>query len=338
MYNFKLLGLVLSFMIGITPVSFNNDYDGTEITFPFNRTDSVAYTVSYSIDDLGTTTPINDKHTYVISYSIDFYCSSACTYGGSTSQSIKGYNIASNHIHANYNHLKGEMGSYPLLESLVASGIPASGSVTHTGTYADENSVSSFSIPVLLMENNTVSFIINFPALTEGMLIDDMLFTLDDFKLDYELVNKRRLIYQLVLDKDVDAEYQRRVLQLLNQNDVDGAYNLVNNYYNTYSVTDTQEKETTINNYNTKENTLNNYYNTENNFTNQVETDFNNQTQQLPDVQESIEDLQGTQFLQSANWVTRQFNQLTVGNALGKILTFSLFAGFILALIGRFKR
>ena len=331
MYFHKLFGLVLSALISATPVS--NNWTGEPINFPLTRQDSIAWETQYDVDDLGPDATGSSNHDYMFNYIYHIHCSSACTianpstghaYNVSDTEIIYTANTTGMNLHPDF--VAAKLNSTQVTEKLTAS-----------HTYQTADSVYSWTISLVHVWG-TWNIVVNFPAISSGQLVSAGLYELHDFKLDYELVNKRRLIYQLVLDKDVDAEYQRRVLQLLNQNDVDGAYNLVNNYYNTYSVTETEEKETVVNNYNTKENTLNNYYNTENNFTNQVETDFQNQTQQLPDVQQSIDDLQGTNFLQSANWVTQQFNRLTVGNAFGKVLTFSLFAGFILALIGRFKR
>lgn len=321
----QFLTLALSALIGFTPINFG--WDGTEIEFPFTRTNEIRWRISWDIDDLGAIAIGSSMHDYVINYQADIYCSSACSVVQAPNY---GYNLTDTHIvwywYARVNNQTPDQ----LLQSL--TGFNATGMQRGQSTYRSADDYANTTLGLEYPNNGMVNLVISIPALTEGTVVAGIHYVLDDFKLDYELVNKKRLIYQLVLDKDMDSEYQQRVLNLLRQNDIDAAYNLVENYYYDNAVSQTVNNENIVNNYYTTQTDLNTIYNQEHQFTVGIENQFENQIQLLDPTNSVIDNVS---WQQSAVWVTDKFNRFTNGNAFGSLLGFSLLIGFAMAIIGR---
>lgn len=318
MYHFKFLGLILSSFLAISPV-----YSPPNIEFPFTRQDRVFARVSYRVDDLGEVSIGGLYHNYNIDYTVQIYCSSACQIGNQmTTESY-----ATNHEYHIFSRVSNKSPGDMISVLRNADDIVQAAS---NNTYQSIGTLGIVQLPVTL-DYGSITINIYFPALTEKTILNDIDARLDELSDWYFLKN-------FLMDKDIPSSAITDVKNYIDNGDYSSAVQYVENYYINNSVTTNENNETVVNQYTSKETLLNQYFNTENSFSNQIETDFQTQQQALPDVNQSIQDIQDSSFLQSANWVTQQFNRMTVGNIFGKILVFSLFTGFILALIGRFKR
>lgn len=319
MFGFKLFGLALSALLSVTPV---NRY--SELSYPLTRQDQIFYRMSYRIDDLGTTTANGNTHNYDIHYDVDIYCSSACSLSRSNRSEF-----SESHVTYSFTQRVMNVTSETMVNKL--TGLTTANYYNATNTYTNEFDVSQNTFTITYHDNKTQNITVFIMAEPPGASLKNIEYLIDEFSNLYFMRN-------FLLDKDVPSTDIQTVQNYIDNGDYNSAYQYITNYYYTNSVTNNENNEDVVNNYSTKETSLNTYYNTENNFTNQVETDFQQQEQQLPDLNDSIQELQVPKFLQSANWVTAQFNRMTSGNALGSLITFSLLTGFILALIGRFKR
>lgn len=323
MFGTKLLGLVLSSVMFFTPI--NKDLD-VDYSFPRYIGVSVTWQISYTIDDLGPLTPSNSAHDYIINYHVNFYCNHACTLNGIPSNDPGDYALTQERIFTVRTSNKTPEAMISYMSGIATGG--SSGLRQHEFQSASE----LFGIEVSLhFAHGDTTTTVYFCPIADIDVLRDIDYKVDEFSNLYFLQN-------FLMNKDVPSTDIQTVTNYLNNGDYSSAVNYIYNYYTTNSVSTNVNNETVVNNYSTKETSLNTYYNTENNFTNQVETDFQNQEQQLPDLNDSIQDMQSTSFLSSANWVTQQFNRMTQNTVFGSFLIFSLFTGFIMALIGRFKR
>lgn len=321
MYYTKFLGLVVSALLSITPV-----YTPTDIEFPFDRVDKVFIRIAYRVDDLGQVSIGGLYHDYNIDYNIQISCSSACTLTNPTGGTV----LKSNDNYFEYHVFSRVSNKSP--DQMIALLRNADDIVqkAQVNTYNAPNSIGTIQIP-LNLDYGSLTINVYFPAMTDQMVLLDIDARLDELSDWYFLKN-------FLMDKDIPSSAIQDVQTYINNGDYSSAVQYVENYYINNSVTTNENNEQVVNNYSSKETNLNTYFNTENNFTTGIENNFQQQQQLLPDTNQSIQDLQSSSFLQSANWVTQQFNRMTVNNPLGKLLIFSLFTGFILALIGRFKR
>lgn len=323
MFGSKLFGLVLSAFMFVTPV--NKDLD-VDMTFPRVIAVAVSWQISYTIDDLGPLTPSNSAHDYIINYHVNFYCNHACTLNNTPSNLPGEFDTHQERIFTVRTSNKTPETMISYMNGIATGG--SSGLRQHEFQSAGE--LFGIEVNLHFAHGDTTTKVYFSPA-GEIDVLREIDYKVDEFSNLYFLQN-------FLMNKDVPSTDIQTVTNYLNNGDYSSAVNYIYNYYTTNSVSTNEDNETVVNNYSNKETSLNTYYNTENNFTNQIETDFQNQEQQLPDLNNSIQDLQTTSFLSSANWVTQQFNRMTSGNIFGSFLIFSLLTGFITALIGRFKR
>lgn len=322
----QLLTLTISTLIGFTPVNFYRD----RIEFPFTRNDSVYWTGTAEVYSLDRTTPVNAQYTYMVVYSFEFYCNSACYYsgvaGGSTvspSANVVGYNIDNNHVRiVNYSRI-GETTSPTMLDKL--AGITWSGGNASNYTYTSETSIHTIGCEITMVDNIKRTYNITFPAVTEGMVLSDIDSRVDELSDWYYVQN-------FLKDKDVNPTAIQTVSTYVNNGDYSSAVSYIQNYYTTNSYTENYNNESVVNNYNTKETGLQTVTNQEHQFTLGIENQFENQIQ-LVNTNNSI--IENVSWQRSANWVTDKFNRFTNGNAFGSLLGFSLLIGFAMAIIGR---
>lgn len=326
----QFLTLTLSALIGFSPVNFGY-WTGDEIEFPYTRTNTASWKLSYYVDDLGPITNNASTRSYQITMHYDVYCSSSCTYQNTmTGTNAYGYNVDNNHIVFELVSLEHDQPPSWIYNQLY-SGTNKQGVKSETITYANPDSYVVMNLTVNHYKGSW-GIEICFPALTEGMVLNQIEYQIHDFQGDYRLVNEEQMIYKLVLDKDVNSLFKQQVLRYLAQGDTTTAYNMVTNYYITNEVTQTENKETTVNNYDTHETNLQTVSNQEHQFTVGIENQFENQIQLIDPTNSVIDNVS---WQQSAVWVTDKFNRFTNGNAFGSLLGFSLLIGFAMAIIGR---
>lgn len=314
MFGTKLLGVILSTLLTIHPV-----YSPPNIEFPFTRQDRVFARVSYRVDDLGEVSIGGLYHNYNIDYTVQIYCSSACQIGNQmTTESY-----ATNHEYHIFSRVSNKSPSDMISVLRNADDIVQSAS---NNTYLNIGTVGIVQLPVKL-DYGTITINIYFPALTEKTILNDIDARLDELSDWYFLKN-------FLMDKDIPSSAINDVKTYIDNGDYSSAVSYVENYYVNNSVTTNENNETVVNNYTSKETNLNTLYQTENNFSTQVETDFNNRMDDI-DLSPTLPQL--NPFIQSANWVTTQFNRMTNNNAFGQVLVFSLVVGLLMALIGRFS-
>ena len=321
MFSSKLFGLVLSSFLALTPVNF---YIPTETTFPFTRQDRAEWRVSWDIDDLGTIAPASTQHNYVINYQADIYCTSACTviWPTSSDTDFSGYNMTTDHIVWHWYARVNEQTPAAFLQSL--SGFNATGSQTGNHTYTSEGDWANMTLSIQYPNNGTLNLSIAFPAVTEGMVMNNNAYWTEEL---YFLT----LANALRDTKDIPSSVMQQYTQYINDGDYSQAIEYISNYYQTTNVNNNEETLQVINNYSDHETDLHDVTIDEHNFSVDIETDFDDQMLNI-----DTTNLTGiSAFQQSAVWVTDKFNRFTVNNAFGSILGFSLLVGLGMAIIGR---
>lgn len=321
MFGTKLLGLALAAMIGTTPVSFISPEN------PLTRVDTAYYRTSYTVDDLGAMAAAGtDDHAYIIHYTTDIYCSSACRITTSNISAAP-INVTDTHLQYSYNiriSRRKPQAMYDLMNDFTQLNTNTYGMVTETNTYNSEDAVAVMLLQTKYAGANGVAQM----WIYVEFLAEDVLTSIAH---DVNELNDWYFVYNFLTDHEVPSSDTQFVTNMVNNNDYNQAVEYIQNYYVTNSYNDTVYNETVINQYEGKETDLQTVTNTEHQFTTGIETQFETQIQQIGT--NSLIDT--SNFQQAAVWVTDKFNRFTVGNAFGSLLGFSLLLGFAMAIIGR---
>lgn len=324
----QLCGLALSFLVGVSPISFEVSSD--PLSFPLTRTDSIQYKISFDASDLGKVNENSENHIYLVMEHVDISCSSACSLANA---SFAFAQPLESQIEFDLSYKTDAMTPNEFKNTLTSLNSTQAFSEAHTYNSEASSFIWRLSLPTYGGGSWTLS--VFFPAVNDGLIQRSTNYLVSDFKSDYEIVNYKAIIYRLVLDKDVPSDVKQNVLNYVNNGDYSSAVTYINNYYNSSEVSNTEYNETIINTYKGKERDLNTVVTNENNFSIGIENNFKNQ---ILDLNPDNSVITNTNFQQAAVWVTDKFNRFTNNNAFGSLLGFSLLIGFALALIGRVLR
>lgn len=342
MFGFKLLGLVLSSLIAVTPIS---NLTGDTILFPQTRDVSIEWHVNVEVYDLGYTTQVTAgsyiheetaKHNYLIMMNVLMRCNQAC-YFAPTSH---GYTLEDGTLVATRYTIPKNKTAAELTTLL--SGFNQNGNVSGSYTFTDEDDYTSLTVSTTLPNNVTFNETLYFPAVTQGTelkTLDDHFYVWStmweewkDLDLQHKANELQYYMYQMRHNgTPMTSQVQSVVDQLIEQQQYDAAYTVINNYYYDQTETTNQETESIIDNYDDKNSSLDTLTTQEQDFADQIESDF---TQQIGNI--STQNItESSDFQRSAFWVTDKFNRMTNNNAFGSLLGFSLLIGFAMAIIGR---
>lgn len=319
MFSRQLFAIAISTLISINPV-YPWDWEGEKIDFPFFRTDTVVWRLSFDIDDLGPVSNGASNHNYGVTYNYFIECSGPCRIeipvADNLAQVNENYYTFSIYTQY-YNHTPTQM-----LQKIEAGN---KGRTISDG-YTYQNAEDVHEIDVTL-ENFDGSWVLHtyFSPISEGNLLGAIYYYVRNFD--------RNWLIQQMLNRNNPSSVTETLQQYIEDGDYTGATNYIYNYYYQNTVDDIENKEATVSENTTKKDELETVFQTENNFTSGIENDFNSQMQNINTNNSVIND---SNFLSSANWVKQQFDRMTNNNALGAVLSFSLIVGLALALLGRF--
>lgn len=334
-----LAGNVIALLL--SPFS-NVHYD---ITYPFTRTDSVAWSTAAFVEDLGEigsnstasgNSIVNDvKHEYKITYVVSINCNNACIIG--FAHTTTGYNTSNTTGVIFYNERlqkkPSEMQAYLNISNI------GSNSASHS--FSSATADASLTITIQLA-STTIDRTIIFPAVSEGTMIksinDELSLWHEDWRLweAYDAEQKTRQIemwiFELSAYRQIPVSTMNNIYQDLNNGDPDAAYDKLNQALKDAVQTQTNESAIAETHDDNSRNAFNAAASDEMAITSAQETQFTNAISQI-DTSNPIAGL--TDLASSANWVKSRFNELTNNNAFGTLLGFSLLLGLALAIVGK---
>lgn len=335
MFGFKLLGIVISSLLAVSPVNF--DYPN-EIEFPFTRTDQVTFRTSVDLYDLGYAEDVdlatlsegltakyeNAEHNYMMKYNVHIYCSSACSVTNPTNGSVS--------------PLSQDIWLYEWSQPVKSApkdigtkfySFNQGGTQTQIDTYSNEYSFGTMNVQVPFY-NGTWQLYVKFPAVYEGMTLESIAFNLKDFKTDYELIHEKELIYKLVLDKDIEYDTKIAVLQYVRNGQYHDASNYIQNYYQTHGL-DISNDVTNISN--DIDDTKNNFTEKRNQLITFEDEQFNTMNENLNALDFNFD---GTQLQQSASFYKKIFTDFVGSTPLFQPIAVILFIILLMILLGAF--
>lgn len=325
MFGVKFLGLAISALLTVTPVSFISS------TNPLTRTDSAYWRTSYTIDDLGPAAALGtDNHLYTIKYTVDIYCSSACRIVRANYDAAP-VSITDTHVQYSYNiriSARKPQAMYDLMNDFTQLNTNTYGMVVENNTYTSDDEIKVLELHTKYAGANGVN---EMWVYVEFSATDP----LTSIAHDVNELNDWYFVYNFLTDHEVPSTDTQFVTNMISNDNYNQAVEYIQNYYITNSYNDTVYNETVINQYEGKESDLLTLNNTEHQFTIGIESQFQNQIQNISTDNNVTTN---TNFQQAAVWVTDKFNRFTVGNAFGAILGFSLLLGFAMAIMGRILR